>query len=320
MPYRYFYSNDSSDSALKTALSRWEYSVGKAVVNGINEYKIFMVSDRDFIVLQNKINNLKIAAIAAPDRQTSFGNILTDSYFDSATLAAGMLYRDTSTGLIIVNFIKGFASGTQFVQRNVDIVGSASLGLVTIVYSGTYTKVYNTPVNGSVVDSRYVKVTTDSTSASITQTNATTNSLMMDIPKFWTYQPIAVTNTTWDTSDTNANALLVSTDGKASAISTWATATAGGYDESVIFDFGTSITGIPVVYCDTSCSLAYGTWSLETSPNNITWTVKETNTGTTNLTKNYTCGSHTFRYIRMRYTVGGYISKGTLVLREVYVK
>lgn len=308
MTWRWFYSTEESDTALKAILDASKFSREytrneNALTDGVFEYKVWIEQDSEFELLGAKIDNAKIRALAAPERVTQFGNIKPDNYFDSSKYAAGCDARDTDTLANMAAFLNSYlATGNLFAQRDLDIQGSASLGTVAITLSSIYKKTYNIPVNGTVTDRTLVKSVKDSTSISATQTNATCNSAMFDFPKR-TRKKSAQTLTTsgWTASPADATALAALQDDK---ISTTPSQTYSANGTSwVKLDFGEVITTTEL---NTILYLSNSTGSevnIQISSDDVTYTTLKTYTSAdnANIVGNIQTNK-TFRYVRFYCT------------------
>ncbi len=186
MPYRYFYSTEESDTALKAIIEAYtkDYEKRDSLMKGVYEYKLWIEKDMEFVILAEKIDRQGIRAAAYPVKMNQFGNILPTDYFDSTQLAAGTYKRVTDTLQNMIALFAGFRPGLLVVQRDLDMYGSAVLGTVTITLSSNYVKTYNVPINGTVADRTLIRAIIDSTTPAQTQTAATCNSAMFDLPNF----------------------------------------------------------------------------------------------------------------------------------------
>lgn len=323
MPWRYFYSTEESDTALKAILAGQDYISGSALVKGVYEYKILLDHDSDYAVLANKIALSGIRAIASPERISQFGNILTDNFFDTSQYAAGCSLRQTLALSEMVDFLNAYVkTGHIFAQRDIDIQGSASLGTIALILSSVYQKTYNVPVNGSVSDRTLVKVVKDSTSLSVTETNAVCNQAMFDFQVRGTRKlsSTCVQGPGWNTMPSVADTILYAEDG---SISTYpatdyrnATISASLY---IYFDYGSIVTGDIVGAFTFIDLMADATFKLYYSQDAITWTLGTTLAGVGAGTKKYytSVATKTFRYVKCEVNIGTTACK--MRVRELWV-
>lgn len=241
MPFRYFYSTEESDTALKLILDTSKFSKDytrneNSLTDGVFEYKVEIEQDSEFQLLASKVDDAKIRALASPDRITQFGNIRPDNYFDTTKYAAGCAFRDTDILAGMIEFLALFRAGILIAQRDIDIQGSATLGTVALTLGSAYKKTYNIPVNGGVSDRTLVKVIIDATAPAATQTNATCNQAMFDFAN--PSQLVTITP-----SEANDSWVTCALDRKVSAVSTAYSITGTTYSKTVSFNLNGSFSG-----------------------------------------------------------------------------
>lgn len=299
MSWRWFYSTEESDTALKAILDASKFSREytrneNGLTDGVYEYKVWIEQDSEYVLLASKIDSAKIRALAAPERVTQFGNVRPDNYFDTTKYAAGCSLRINDTLAVVVAFLKTLPYGTRIAQRDLDIPGSASLGTVALVLSSIYKKTYNIPVNGSVSDRTLVKAVIDTTIPAVTQTNATCNSAMFD----------------YATPDWNSEIIYDHTESITATIeggtsAQWFAAcsdkvqtqsTPNYNNGNVVFDYVTAKNRYAKFHFAVSLS---ATTYFEMSTDGVTYTNVQTYTGGDTTTAYLTLNG-TFRYLRLR--------------------
>lgn len=297
MPYRYFYSTEESDTALKAIIEAYtkDYVKRDGLMKGVFEYKLWMEKDAEFLNLGEKIEQQGIRASASPDKMNQFGNILPTDYLDTTQYAAGCTKRATDTLQAMIAMISGFKTGLTIAQRDLDMFGSASLGTVAITLSSLYTKTYNVPINGTVSDRTLIRATTDATTPTQTQTNATCNSAMFDFPDFHE-SPYTIISTD-----------VVENGQPAPTIAEW-TAVCKDYKPNpkehgsygnIVFDFSVSAARKASFLLD--CTLpntADNYITISGSNDNVTYTVLSTIPQNTNQAYRLQQATGTFRYIK----------------------
>ena len=306
MTWRWFYSTEESDTALKAILDASKFSKEytrneNALTDGVFEYKVWIEQDSEFLLLSAKVDAAKIRALSSPERVAQFGNIRPDNYFDTTKYAAGCDVRDTDTLANMISYISKFPTGVLIAQRDIDIQGSASLGTVALTLSSQYKKTYNLPVNGSVSDRTLVKAVTDSTTPAQTQTNATCNQAMFDFARPTVRRPSANLEPGVGTSTEFIDKM---TDGQISILST------AKYikNQTVIFDFEAlfAVSRLILVWKTEHTTVSQSSsMTVDYSSNGVSWTNISTHsygTGAGTYTTDYSAHSLSnisFRYLRL---------------------